>query len=207
MTAKKNDAPRKRKLIPLLYKTDMIQAMLDGRKTQTIRFELDVEPGDWIWAREGFWEHGQYTYTGGWNRINDDRLYLADFSVIPDEWLDGATIWRKKPSIHMPKSFCRILSEVVEVKRCRLQDITDEEAINEGVSPDKEYGDCWRDYLDGSDCYLIARGSFSSLWDSINGKDPKKEWKANPVVTMVKFKMLSTDRETAQKLLGSLEDK
>lgn len=43
---------------------------------------------------------------------------------------------------------------------------------------------------DGVEC-LLAKGSFQSLWDSINDK-PAKNWTANPCVWVISFKVLST---------------
>jgi len=94
----------------------------------------------------------------------------------------------------MPKAAARIWLQVEEIRVERLQDITEESAIAEGII-DYEDG-TYKNYFtqkglreqDGVDC-ILAKGSFQSLWCSINGLE---SWDANPWVWVVKFKVLST---------------
>jgi len=211
------------KEIPILFSTPMVQAIIDGRKTETRRvmkpqplllvykntlcvdswnnYASDIEddyktykcpygkPGDVLWVRESF------------NRDYPTKqiYFKASWETLP-EWLKevanehgfGALEW--KPSIHMPKAAARIWLQVEEIRVERLQDITEESAIAEGII-DYEDG-TYKNYFtqkglreqDGVDC-ILAKGSFQSLWCSINGLE---SWDANPWVWVVKFKVLST---------------
>ena len=97
----------------------------------------------------------------------------------------------------MPKVASRIWLEVVSVKVERLQDITEEDARAEGVeSKEHLFKDgrmVYRDYeVAGNSLYNTipevynnARGSFFSLWISINGLISYTE---NPWVWVIEFK-------------------
>lgn len=41
--------------------------------------------------------------------------------------------WRKRPSIHLPRWASRITLEITEIRVQRLQDMTDEDAVSEGI--------------------------------------------------------------------------
>lgn len=135
------------------------------------------KPGDLLWCRETFYEEG---FRGNW-------AYKASTGLMTDY-----DTW--KPSIHMPKEAARIWAMVQEIRAERLQDISEEDAIAEGV---QEFEDgTFKNYYtkkglraeDGVEC-LLAKGSFQSLWTSINGMD---SWDANPWVWVVRYRILST---------------
>ncbi|WP_313309275.1 hypothetical protein [Stutzerimonas nitrititolerans] len=97
---------------------------------------------------------------------------------------DGDIHCRWKPSIHMPRWACRILLEVTDVRVERLQVISEEQSVAEGVKPEPcdharqacaDIG-CWGD---------TAKGAFGFLWESLNGVG---SWNANPWVWVVEFK-------------------
>jgi len=78
-----------------------------------------------------------------------------------------------KPSIHMPRWASRINLEVVSVRVERLQNISEDDALAEGIT-------------------LVERGTspvdqFKKLWESINGPG---SWEANPWVWVVEFKRI-----------------
>lgn len=107
--------------------------------------------------------------------------------------------WR--PSLFMPRFASRLLLEIEEIGLERLQDITDADAIAEGIKPSKEFPDR---YLTPSGDYATPRVAFQRLWDSINGKPSFNEladggrieignpcrWDANPLVWKIKFKVI-----------------
>ena len=77
---------------------------------------------------------------------------------------------RWKPSIHMPRWASRITLEITDIRIERLQEITEEEAKEEGVLPcphplskDDECLDC---YLDAGEYSC----SFFNLWDQLYAK-------------------------------------
>jgi hypothetical protein len=131
------------------------------------------QPCDRLWVRET-WQH-----TKCLNINPEDENYGFVYKADGDDWefFDG---WTWKPSIHMPKAAARIWLEVINVRVERLQDISEQDAIAEGVSKKDRYigyGAIWeKSYREG----------FFNLWDRINGdKYPVIE---NPWVWVIEFK-------------------
>lgn len=83
------------------------------------------------------------------------------------------------PSIHMPRWASRLTLEVTGVRVERLQDITGEDILAEGVGHDL------RDDERGAFEALALRDRWRSLWTTINGAD---SWGANPWVWVVEFR-------------------
>lgn len=88
--------------------------------------------------------------------------------------------WR--PSIHMPRWASRITLEVVAVRVERVQDISEEDAVAEGV-----------DAVSLNDVPRQAtwsrRQDFAQLWNSINAKRGFG-WDTNPWVWVIEFKTI-----------------
>lgn len=146
---------------PILFNTEMVRAILDGRKTVTRRlvkpqpgFFYDVggripdpdnperiaflamDPDDHEEIRVPPFQPGDVLYvreTWGYNR--DSWLYKADYRE--DEW--PLFIWH--PSIHMPKKTARIFLRVKDVRVERLQDITVDQVAAEGIDALKPSND------------------------------------------------------------------
>lgn len=143
------------------------------------------QPGDLMWVRET------------WCRSLDEEgsfLYRATEPDAEREDGDGSP-W--KPSIHMPKVAARIWDEVVSVRAERLQDITEEDAIAEGIGAGFQMNAGWPDYarIKNGVCELTQddpRMSYATLWESINGPG---SWDLNPLVWRVETKPFSKDNE------------
>lgn len=134
-------------------------------------------PGDELWVRET------------WSPIPEMKPsgYFTD-----PKWI-GRTAWyaadndkpmwggKWKPSIHMPRSASRITLEVTGVRVERLNDISHEDAIAEGVTSTK-----WAKKPLGlrEKAYPLSVLAYSHLWESINGPG---SWDANPPVWVVEF--------------------
>jgi hypothetical protein len=201
---------------PLMLKTPLVKATLEGRKTQTRRVMRDqpsenekfkyycqLKNGDWgalfEWkTSEGEIFHNHYkcpygkpgdllwvkeTYTDGGN-LTSGVGYIYKANNYPDDFIK-AIKW--KPSLFMPKSACRLWLEIESITPERLCDISEEDAIAEGVSRDvwTENGistnfepDSELDYIKG----------FKILWDSINGKT--LPWSKNPWLWAIKYKVV-----------------
>lgn len=176
---------------PIIFNTEMTQAILNDHKTQTRRV-MKSQPGE-----DGSFKYkkGKQVFFGNPKSMAylcplykvGDRLWVREtFAQSPDGIMykaseedygmmepDDCMIW--KPSIHMPKWAARIWLEVVDVRVERLQDISEEDAKAEGVLKFSDYhlgpsqriaeDDEKRDRTQGSHPYTIA---FASLWDSIN---------------------------------------
>jgi hypothetical protein len=87
----------------------------------------------------------------------------------------------------MARSACRITLAITEIRVERLQQITEADAMAEGVEPspfDPE-GDCW---TDGK--YVTA---FQYHWGEINGWEgdakARAPWQSNPWVWAINFKV------------------
>ena len=91
----------------------------------------------------------------------------------------------------MPRSACRNVLEITGIRIERLQDITHDDSMREGIMPvcdvsGKEFG--WLDYTEPDSLpfdYNKPRASFKSLWDTINGP---ASWDLNPWVWVIEFK-------------------
>ena len=198
------------KLKPILFNTDMVEAIQDGRKTVTRRIVKNVpnnvyagrcvlgaglfdeathmrvvkptiEIGDILYVRE----------TWGYNR--DMWLYKANYPE--HEW--PLFIWH--PSIHMPKKIARIFLRVKDVRAERLQDITEVEALAEGIWkvegwPDTSRFTYTQKHIVGR-VWSTARDCFMSLWNSTIKKEylDTTGWKANPWVWVIEFEKISKE--------------
>ncbi|EML5398591.1 hypothetical protein RI828_001261 [Pseudomonas aeruginosa] len=143
------------------------------------------QPGDRLWVRET-WGLQVQSYGGGagefivYRATNPDAIYCrsSEGREYPVKW---------KPSIHMRRHSSRILLEITAVRVERLQDISEEQALAEGVRGEPcdharqacaDIG-CWGD---------TAKGAFGFLWESLNGEG---SWAANPWVWVVEFKRVT----------------
>ena len=162
---------------------------------------LDItwrKPGDRLWVRETWYQspHG-IIYKADWDRGWGDD----DTKIVPLD-NDSCKVYhvdKWKPSIHMPREACRILLEITGIRVERLQDISEEDAIAEGIEfiQTGEFAQGywqyqgWKDYINvnGMDNFFdFPTESFKSLWDSINAK--KRPWTSNPWVWVIEFKCL-----------------
>lgn len=172
---------------PILFSTDMVRAILDGKKTQTRRvikpapFDFTYEdgmparkppyqPGDILYVRETW--AAMHTTPGGHFRPHPVYYYKADDPDIrPIGWDRDAGKWR--PSIHMPKAAARIFLKVKDVRVERVQDITEEAARAEG---------CPSEYS------LNPRGWFRGIWNRVSNDNTN--WNANPWVWVYEFERI-----------------
>ena len=123
------------------------------------------QPGDKLWVRETcFYCNGSESY-----------VYKADN---PDLKSQVGTMYPDKlkwcPSIYMPRKASRITLEVVDVRVERLQEITGEDCIKEGMD-----GKLRQDYG--------LRYAFGSGWNSIYAKKPEYQWEVNLWVWVIEF--------------------
>lgn len=197
---------------PILFSTPMVQAILAGTKTMTRR-AIKPQPGEWInqMGRSVFtpelWFSGRGCYPGlgPSEKFFKPKYWKGDILWVREtcSWLDEEPYgyvyrtdypfpvdWNWKPSIFMPREACRLFLEVTNVKAERLKDISEDDAISEGVL---EFTDgTFKNYFtkkglkesDGVECHS-AVASFQSLWHSIN-----KEWNPDQWVWVYSFKRI-----------------
>jgi hypothetical protein len=152
--------------------------------------------GDRLWVRE-IWGINHYKYCRPLPIPKSRPSDLEDHELVYFATEDDCEVRNEMPatpSIHMPRWASRITLTVTDVRVERLQDISEADAIAEGLEP--EDGG-WRSYE------IIHSGarkgkrhphaivpnrspvtSYAELWDSINGPDA---WDANPWVVAVSF--------------------
>lgn len=143
------------------------------------------EVGDRLWVRETYDfrpMHGKMETQDGVCIIG----YRADYSTvardIPAGGLRVYNGWR--PSIHMPRWASRLSEDIVGVRIEHVQDISDEDAIAEGIVT-------WTGYEEGHQAPAgAARGAFRELWDSINAQRGHG-WDANPLVWAITFRRVT----------------
>lgn len=173
---------------PILFSAPMVRAILAGAKTQTRRVVKNSSglhagrvawdigrcpygrPGDRLWVRESM----LFDPDQGWR-------YSADGADVIDE--NYGKINQRCPSIHMPRCCCRILLEITDVRVERLQDISEADAIAEGVKNSL--------HLPGG---RFARENFAHLWWTIHGDG---SWEANPLVWVVNFRQIEAATSAA----------
>lgn len=145
------------------------------------------KPGDRLWVREQFAEFDGVVKDA---RTVDDPLSCIAYQTEPDyeKLFEDSGLWKRRPSIHMPRWASRITLEITAVRVERLQDISEADALAEGVwqiPGYEEIGESWFTWENGT-AYSTAQGAFESLWDSIYG-ETESRWAANPWVWVVEF--------------------
>lgn len=99
---------------------------------------------------------------------------------------EGRSRW--KPSIHMPRWASRITLEVTKVRVQRVQDITEADAVSEGVVQECN-GHRLYPGTGAARARETARQAFVRLWDSLNRKRGYS-WESNPWVWAITFRRL-----------------
>ena len=201
---------------PILFNTEMVRAILDGRKSCTRRIVKPQQlvgllpdkckngvPEEFLkekklmfkpycnmtdielinTAYKAPYQRGDILYVREtWCKGLERYIYRADYSDTEKFYRDGKEIEMKwHPSLHMPKDAARIFLRVTNVRVERLQDITVEDALAEGM-----------------DKYIRLNGeldensiitSFIGIWNSTIKKSDLDfyGWDANPYVWVIEF--------------------
>ena len=155
------------------------------------------QPGERLWVRETLY----FDKCGEeWCYVAGNDPVMADPYTAPILLTEGRKF---VPSIHMPREASRLLLEITDVRCERLQDISEADAVAEGIDkfpiegwePEYDAG-CYKNYLwspktadKQAKAKTSAEESYESLWASINGPD---SWAANPWVWVVTFKIITS---------------
>ncbi|HCI2791682.1 TPA: hypothetical protein NOT72_002574 [Pseudomonas aeruginosa] len=143
------------------------------------------QPGDRLWVREAWAADAQVDAIAPRDLSQGEPIwYPADFSV-RQTGCSMISKGRGRPSIHMPRWASRILLEITAVRIERLQDISEKQALAEGVELEGE-GVCWAGAAGTASDSPVE--SFRLLWELINGAG---SWNANPWVWVVEFKRVT----------------
>lgn len=196
---------------PILFNTEMVRAILDGRKSCTRRIAkpqqlVPYQPGDTLYVRET-WERFECRNCEGDERGNcpkEPKKSVLDktcgcYMYRATDEISGDAKWH--PSIHMPKEAARIFLRVTNVRVERLQEITEDGVWDEGfkfkppcltrVSADGHTcdldGPCMSSikYCDMTMGELFGR----EVWNSTIKKSDLDYygWSANPWVWVIEF--------------------
>ena len=205
---------------PILFNTEMVRAILDGRKKCTRRllkepytvhpngyitkprgnenlcpYEPPYKPGDIIYVRET------------WSKDLSRYMYRASYSDTEKFYRNGKEVQIKRhPSIHMPKKAARIWLKVTDVRVERLQEMKPVDVIKEGAYPD--CWDCLNTYGEsGSQCCYGTEEQCSQCdevmmeWEKLWNSTIKKSdidrygWDANPYVWVISFERCEKPKE------------
>lgn len=98
-----------------------------------------------------------------------------------------------KPSIFMPRWASRITLRVTDVRVQRLHDISDADAIAEGIERSKEFPDR---YLTPAGDYATPTVAYQRIWEAINGTG---SWDANPWVAAYTFTVEQANVDQARR--------
>jgi hypothetical protein len=197
---------------PIIFSAPMVRALLDGRKTQTRRvlkrtdlmewdgkemrpIPVGYTPGDRLWVREAWQAHSwasdcvtiryraEERTAGFTQQIEQIKYPGGDKNALKYVAPQGPHRWR--PSIHMPRWASRLTLIVTDVRVQRLQNISEADAVAEGIEPD-QFGawHCYQAEPKGPTFWACPRESFRTLWNSLHGPDA---WAANPWVVAISF--------------------
>lgn len=137
---------------PILFNTEMVRAILDGRKTVTrrlVKFKDGQNPRWSGYVADGPVVYGSHNIPAvkaplqagdilyvreTWFKDAGRYMYRANYSNDEKFYRNGQEVTlRWRPSIHMPKEAARIFLRVKDVRAERLQDITVDQVAAEGV--------------------------------------------------------------------------
>ena len=192
---------------PIIFSTEMVAAIIDGRKTQTRRVvrpgiakKLDAgadwrslrcphgKAGDRLWVKEQWQVQPSEDLSSGNKGViyradycfirSDDELPLRIMPEARDRPVGGG--WHSP--IFMPRWAARLTLEITDIRMEKLQDMTEEDAQKEGF-------DGIEDLLDPYD-RVFAVG-FIPTWDHLNIKRGYG-WNTNPWVWVITFREVST---------------
>ena len=189
---------------PILFSEPMIHALLAGIKTQTRRVmkpQPVLDGGQWKRGEFVWWQENRNpidVYDNGpikpcpFGKVGD-RLWVREkwrlMNVSPHQTniqylaslgKDGDRVpW--KSAIHMPREASRIVLEITKIKAERLHDITEADALAEGMAGLMRGTTRW----EGE-----ARDLFREVWEGIHGA---ASWEANPWVWAIHFQRTKSD--------------
>ena len=203
---------------PILFNTEMVRAILDGRKDATRRIVKGFIPDDAVWGYTAFTPKGYISCRGTFADGYGEKFFKLpceprDILYVRETWcalpvneaghIRGHSVyyykadgdlrpegWRGKwkPSIHMPKGAARIWLRVTNVRIEQLQEITADGIRNEGLSSAAVHCGDME----------IALKEWENLWNSTIKKSDLDcyGWDANPWVWVIEFERCAKPAES-----------
>ena len=169
---------------PILFNSEMVKAILDGRKTVTRRPIKPRPPAHCFLGSED--EGHTFDFLCGKNRdgvfvdwvvsvvapfVPGDVLWVrecwakdsfTDGYIYPTEIVGAGQKWR--PSIHMPKDAARIFLRVTSVRAEKLQEIDDSGVVAEGLEIGCFFDDLWNSTIKPADRLTYGWDSNPWVW-------------------------------------------
>jgi hypothetical protein len=199
------EAPGTGKTMTRRLARQTVKTYPNGRKTPPVVLVerdspwKDVKPGDRLWIRENVTRFDKGScdqHVWYWAGKNAPYANIGPDSQWPAgiEGPGGGAPY-SVPCIHMPRWASRITLTVISTKIEHLQEISEDDAMAEGIRrvPDRSdgFGGGWR-YLNDLGLY---RGpspifAFADLWDNLHGKGA---WDVNPVVVAFGLKPIKAN--------------
>lgn len=192
--------------LPILFNTEMVRAILDGRKDATRRIVKGFIPDDAVWGYTAFTPKGYISCRGTFADGYGEKFFKlpcepGNILYVRETWKkapngyyyyeswqrnDIADITKWKPSIHMPKEAARIWLKVTDVKVERLQNITEDGSKAEGAIDNRGFIHFSDDEYDR---IHTAREHFIEIWNSTIKKSDfeRYSWDTSPWVWVVEF--------------------
>ena len=198
----------KQELLKLATKNLIVNkevAKLAATKTMTRRLKTNLKVGDVFWLRE---PARVTNYTSRFEGVNIDYQLIADNKKeyrieLPIRFFPNVKDWIKECK-SVPngciKEMARHFYEVVSVHRERLQEISEEDCLKEGIF-EIEDNDCTGNYkvytinppiiqngMILNEKYNSSYEAFEQLWNS-TAKAPNG-WDNNPMIEVIEYKEL-----------------
>jgi len=200
----------------ILFTPPNHRLILSGKKVQTRRVinpqpqepgVLTTGDGNWrVLLKNGMtkvfgWEHDcPYGGVGDKLYVREGIIIHADGNTLAGYYMDGARVTnlgeKRLTAMFMAKRYARTWLELIDVRAERLQDISAEDALAEGISKTdfwkpkevegKPFEEKWWD--DNEFWKRYPQIAYSKLWDSINKK--KHPWEQNPFVWVLEFRKI-----------------
>jgi len=162
------------------------------------------QPGDRLWVRETFVAFGRWETRFSEKKGRDERhfvdmtvecdrayQYASDEPDLPLAQDRGGVApgWWKRPAIFMPRAASRITLEITGVRTERLQNISEDDAIAEGIDGPMCAGAVGRAPSRATLLPAAVHG-YAHLWESLNGARGYG-WDTNPWVWVIEFKRIT----------------
>jgi hypothetical protein len=149
--------------------------------------------GEILWVRETFALHHWSWHNAAFPvkphndlKYDESEKNTPNYCYIPkekeadciveywSEYVENPELYRWRPSIHMPRWASRITLKVTNIRVERLNDITEQDAQDEGI------------LMDHTEGYYGSLPGYIDLWDSLNAKRGFS-WDSNPWVWVYTF--------------------
>lgn len=137
-------------------------------------FHAPYQVGETIFVKEAFFEDATYRIFQGFDKIESTT---KDLHI-------------QIPARYMKQEYSRLFPRIKSVKVERLQDISEEDCLREGIETFMNFGErAYIDYSKKHHALYNARESFATLWNSTH-KKPEEKWEASPWIFAYEYEVV-----------------